>query len=125
MKKKRTPKIILDEIKSLLDELSFLIGAQNIASDSQEQRHQVAQVMTKDSYSGPIGGIRFLVGEGFFKEPKALAEVINRLHQEGFNYRKQVIATTLLRLVRDRKLTRLPISKTSSRRGKWNYVERR
>lgn len=125
MKKQRTSKNILEEIQRLLDELTPLIGAQNIEFDP-HGRHPQKMVAAKNNYSGSIGGIRFIINEGFFKELRSLAEIVSRLHQEGFNYRKQVIATSLLRLVRNRELTRLPITNSNGGRiGKWNYAERR
>jgi len=123
MKKIRTPKVILAEIEVLLNELSLEIGREATKPNYQEH-HQEVSGTTKESYFGATGGIRFLISENFFKEPKSLVEVVNRLHQEGFTYRREVISTALLRFVRSRELTRLP-SLRKNAKEKWNYVERR
>lgn len=65
-----------------------------------------------------------LIDQGFFKEPKSLSLVLSELRKEGYNYRKEVVSTTLVRLVRQRMFTRVP-SPSGDAREKWNYAERK
>lgn len=115
MKNKRKPAEIIHDIKSLLDELASTYGVEISTSTKTESKPA--------TFSGPSGGIRLLLREGFLKEPKTLPAVCERLRQEGFNYSKQVVSVALLRLVRDRTIVRIPSS--GKGKEKWVYAERK
>lgn len=116
MKHKRNPSEIIRDMQSLLNELSVSVNGSTLPST----RRDVSKPVT---FSGPSGGIRLLLREGFFKEPKTLPDVCARLRQEGFNYSNQVVSVALLRLVRDRTMVRIPAS--GEGKEKWVYAERK
>jgi len=121
--KKRTPNEIINDIVILLDELSSKFGGSTLSG----KRSSLIKVSTKENeknYFGVSGGIKMLIVDGFFQEPKLLSEVITRLRQEGFNYRRPVIAMALLRAVRNRSLTRLEVENPKNQE-KWIYAERK
>lgn len=76
---------------------------------------------TKKKSKGATGGLRYLIEDGFFENPKVLTEVRERLKQEGRHYPNPTISMGLLGLVRERELTRIQED------GKkiWKYVIRR
>jgi hypothetical protein len=118
MKKKRIPTEIIQEINSLLSELANSLGGEIVRSASSP-----LSIKKTSTFSGPSGGIKLLLGENFFKEPKTLPEVCARLRQEGFNYSRQAVSVALLRLVRDRTMVRIPA--TGDGKEKWVYAERK
>jgi len=112
--KNRTPKEIINEIKMLLEQLSFSIG----------KEANTAKELRPVKKSGPSGGIRMLIASNFFREPKTLPEIVKYLYQEGFHYSRQVISVALLRLVRNRTLIRRE-AESSQGKEKWIYAERK
>jgi len=115
--KKHTPAELINSIRMLLDELHSLLGGETVSIKASAGKSQ-------KKYSGVAGGIKMLINDRFFKEPKMLSEVIDRLRQEGFNYRRPVIAMALLRAVRNRFLVRLEAYNPESKE-KWAYAERK
>lgn len=122
-RKKRTPNEIINDIAILLDELSSLLG-RSVKGSKKSSLGGVSVKNEEKKYSGVAGGIQMLIVDNFFQEPKALSEVVAHLRQEGFNYRRSVIAMALLRAVRNRSLTRL---EAENRKGKekWVYAKRK
>lgn len=57
-------------------------------------------------FDGATGGIRLLIEEGFFDEPKLISEVRERLKAEGYHYGDSTIAMGLVALVKQRSLVR-------------------
>lgn len=121
--KKRTPNEIVNDIAILLDELSSMLGG-SARGDKRSSSVKVSAKKDGKNYSGASGGIKMLIVNGFFQKPKLLSEVITRLRQEGFNYRRPVIAMALLRAVRNRSLTRLEVENPKNQE-KWSYAERK
>lgn len=121
--KKRTPNEIISDIAILLDELSSILG-RPIKSSKRSSLVGTSAKSEEKKYSGVAGGIEMLIVDNFFQEPKSLSEVVAHLRQEGFNYRRPVIAMALLRAVRNRSLTRL---EAENRKGKekWVYAKRK
>jgi len=109
---------IVAEMRRLLDELLIKVPLQakrgGIGADTGSSRR----------YSGPSGGIKLLLQEGFFKDPKAVPEVVAKLREQGFNYPRSTIAVALLRMVRDRTLVRIKAEKPKGKE-KWVYAERK
>ena len=117
----------LQIIQSIRISLGELEG--HISLDSEKAaplgKRSLARKRQSVDYTGASGGIRMLIEEErYFKEPKSLPEVVVRLRQEGFNYRRNTISMALLRAVRNRILVRLPIEGPSSNE-KWVYVIRK
>jgi|SRR3989344_8422238 len=118
-KTSRDPVEIIRDINILLGELAVSRGSTPMKGPHKHPRKQ-----DDGDYSGPSGGLKLLINEGFFRDSKPLPEVIAQLHQEGFKYPLPPIAVALLRLVRKRVLVRLP-SKNQSGKKVWAYVERK
>ncbi|MDP2947458.1 MAG: hypothetical protein Q8N88_05070 [Nanoarchaeota archaeon] len=72
-------------------------------------------------FKGATGGLRVLVDEDYFNNPKQLPETIERLKQEGRHYSNATISMGLLSLVRERVLTRF----RDKGDKKWKYVIRK
>lgn len=51
-----------------------------------------------DNFSGPSGGLRYLLSRGFFSEKRFLADVRNTLAKNGYHYSAQAAQTSLNRL---------------------------
>jgi len=49
----------------------------------------------KEKFGGLAGGVRFLIKEKFFGEPKSLKEVIAELKREGYHYSLAGVSSTL------------------------------
>jgi len=110
---------IVDDLQILLNELATI---ENAPAGTREK----TAPKTKQTFSakGPSGGVKMLLHEGFFSEPKTLPEVVARLRQEGFHYVNQVVSTAMIRLVRSREMVRLPADGGSGKE-KWAYAERK
>lgn len=50
-----------------------------------------------DNFSGPSGGLRYLLSRGFFSEKRFLADVRNALAKNGYHYSVQAAQTSLNR----------------------------
>jgi hypothetical protein len=118
--KSRKPEEIVSEINGLLNELLVSLGN----GGNTPRTKFVATQVSKTDYSGPSGGLRLLVDDGFFNDSRSLPDVIDRLHQEGFKYPLEPIAVALLRMVRKRILVRLP-SKNQNGKKIWTYAKRK
>ena len=46
-------------------------------------------------YSGATGGIRLLVGEGYFDKKRFFGEICKALESKGYHYSKQAVQTPL------------------------------
>lgn len=117
--KQRNVSEIILEIRHLLDELASISEGRVLPIRQQVYSNSV----NKKKPSGPSGGIKLLLSEGFFDEPKTLPEVVARLRQDGFNYVVQVISTALVRMVRAREMVRLPAN--GAGKEKWVYAARK
>ena len=74
----------------------------------------------QDEFSGPKGGILFLVSKGFLNKRKTAPEVKSELEKNDYDYRIQVVQTALNRLTKNKgPLTTLSIN------GKKVYVKRK
>lgn len=78
------------------------------------------QNVKNDDYSGPTGGVRYLISGGFFKEKRDLATVRGRLSQEGYHYSRQAVHEALKTLS---KASRPLVALKEGRRK--TYVERK
>lgn len=114
--KPHTPVEIIAKIQELLTDLSVALG-DNSSVPSRTTSS------SSEKFTGPSGGVRLLLREGFFSTPKTRVETVNRLRQEGFNYTPSVVSVALLRQVRTRELVRLP--STARGKEKWAFAERK
>ncbi len=64
--------------------------------------------------------IELLAEEQFFAEPRSLAEIQTKLAEHGWHYPQTNLSTPLIRLVRQRRLRRLPIQVGNKR--VWKYA---
>lgn len=113
---RRNPQIIAHEIMTLVAELAESAGV--TTPKLEPLRATGSQRSTK---AGPMAGIRLLLEEGKLDSPKDRAEVAELLKQEGWHYSKRVIGVALMRLVRERALTRLKDASAEN----WKYVQRK
>ena len=65
---------------------------------------------------GPRGRVEELVGDGYFKTKRSLADVRDQLKQGGHLYKATDLSPVLIRLVRDKQLRR-----TKGESGHWAY----
>lgn len=114
----KNPQELANQIIELVSELAELAGVKiNIESPPKSAEKE----KNEKKYKGATGGVRLLLKDGFFDEPKRLLDVITQLKMEGRHYPKPSLSMGLLSLVRERKLLRIP------EKGKktWTYVVRR
>jgi hypothetical protein len=64
--------------------------------------------------------IELLAEEQFFTEPRSLSEIQTKLAEHGWHYPQTNLSTPLIRLVRQRRLRRLPIQVGNKR--VWKYA---
>ncbi|MGD0338241.1 MAG: hypothetical protein ABSB78_05580 [Bacteroidota bacterium] len=114
----KDPKIIVEEIVSLVNELAGLAGTR--MRDSKKTSSISAKKNGSEELSGATGGIRMLIEEGKLDEPRSLTQVGEFLRQAGRHYSNPSVSMGLLNLVRERVLTRLP-----GKDKKWKYVIRK
>ncbi len=107
---------IIKEIMRLVSELANM----GIPVDKTAAGLALQQNSTIRNYKGAIGGIRLLVDEGYFAEPKTLQEVVQKLTENGRYCLRPAISMNLLNLVRERILIR-----TKMDGKKWRYVIRK
>ena len=110
---KKTNKQIVAEIRSLLDELDT-----SGDSTSGEVKRVVKTNADKD-YSGCIGGLRLLLNENFFDQPRSKQEATTKLMEMGRHYTSPSISMNLLNLCRERALVKL------GDRGNYKFVIRK
>lgn len=116
---KKNPKQLSENIIAQVLELAELAGGKvetrlaRIEEDSKRKN-------TKDM-SGATGGLRILVDEKYFDNPRQLPEIIERLKQDGRHYSNATISMGLLNLVRERILTRF----RDKGEKNWKYVIRK
>lgn len=120
----KTKESIIRDIKNLLDELLIILDSDIPAKENGSKGVKGStRSKTRNSidYSGGMGGIMYLLDQGFFTTPKGRKEVIEELKREGRHYPPHLISMNLLALTRKRSLTRL---RGSNNKG-WVYVIRK
>jgi hypothetical protein len=112
----RDPKVIISEIKGLLDELGSSFSVKLSYSQSVNK--------TKASASfpkGALGAINMLIEEKFFDTPKEMSAVIEKLKELGHYHKSTAVAMNLLNLTKRRTLNRFKNKETKN----WEYVIRK
>jgi len=112
----RNPKIIINEIKGLLDELSSSFG---VKPSRDKITSQTSRSIT--SPKGALGAINMLIGEKFFDVPKEISTVMKKLSEIGHYHKRTAIAMNLLNLTKRRILNRFKNKETKN----WEYVIRK
>jgi len=113
----REQKIIIAEIKDLLDELAGIAGTK---SKQNNTTGNVADVSINNR-KGALGAINMLMGEEFFNSPKEMPAVMDRLKEIGHYHKRTAIAMNLLNLTKRRILNRFKNQQTKN----WEYVIRK
>jgi hypothetical protein len=107
---------IIAGIEALLEELKASLGA----PPSEHQKKSTDSKSSED-FSGLTGEIYNLVQEGFFKEPRTLSEIQNKLRLEGVNKPTTSLMKPLVQLIRKKILGR---SKPDDGKGTFRYHHR-
>ena len=115
----KDPKQLAENIIALVSELAEIAGGKVEMSPTVKTTHSPGD-RRKDTL-GATGGLRVLVGEGYFDSPRQLPGIIERLKQEGRHYSSAAISMALLNLVKERVLTRF----RDKGDKKWEYVIRK
>lgn len=115
---KKNPKELAENIIALVLELAELVGSK---IETRQARTPRSSSNGRKDTSGATGGLRILVSEGYFDEPKQLPIIIERLKQEGRHYSNAAVSMGLLNLVRERVLIRF----RDKGDKKWKYVIRK
>lgn len=90
-------KEIIDEIRALLNKLDF----------SEESPTVTGKVAKSDKYEGCMGGLLFLISEGYFNEPKNRQEIIAKLVEMGRYYKPALVSMNLKNLITQKTLTKI------------------
>jgi hypothetical protein len=107
---------IVEQIEILLGKLKTSLGAK-----SPNGKKKLSKVEPVAAFSGVAGEIHNLIQEGFFKEPKAISEIQNKLRLEGVNKPTTSLMTPLLLLIRKKVIGR---SKAPDGKGPFRYHQR-
>ncbi|MCD4670163.1 MAG: hypothetical protein K8S14_06935 [Actinomycetia bacterium] len=116
VKSMRDPKIIIGEIKDLLDELSGSFGV-----DLSRDKKTKLKIKSTASQKGALGAINMLIDEKFFDTPKEISKVMEKLKEIGHYHKSTTIGMNLLNLTKRRDLNRFKSKETKN----WEYVIRR
>lgn len=112
----RDPKLIISEIKDLLDELSTSFGVKSIQDKIINKPSRPT-----NSPKGALGAINILIEEKFFDTPKEISTILEKLKEIGHYHRSTAIAMNLLNLTKRRILNRFKNKETKN----WEYVIRK
>lgn len=108
------PKVIISEIKILLDELGGAFGLKSPQGKTTIHTSNTAQ-------KGALGAINMLIDEKFFDTPQKISAIIERLKEIGHYHKPTAIAMNLLNLTKRRTLNRFKNRETNN----WEYVIRK
>lgn len=112
----RDSKLIIREIKSLLDELNNSSGIKSAHRQPGYKANSKA-LLSK----GAVGAINMLIEENFFDSPKEISVILERLKEVGHYHKRTTIAMNLLNLTKRRVLNRFKNKETKN----WEYVIRK
>ena len=113
----RDPRIILSEIRILVDELESVLGGGSAPHKRPDMKKASPVVVPK----GSAGAMTILIEEGFFDTPKEIASIMKKLREIGHYHKAPTIGMRLLNLTRKRILTRFQNKSTKN----WEYVIRK
>jgi hypothetical protein len=98
------------EIKDLID---YYAGGRR---ETISAKHRPDSKIVPRPSSGPIGLVRDLIAEGFFREKRSLGAIQQRLAEAGHLYPQTTLSPTMLKLLKRRELRRI------RDKGAWAYV---
>lgn len=101
-----------EEVARLVERLSGSVGTSRKSSVKDRARKKILKS------SGPVGYVRTLKEEGFFKSKRTLSDIQKKLEEKGHIYALTSLSPALLRVVRSRDLGRIKEG------GIWKYVNR-
>jgi len=112
----RDPKVIINEIKGLLDELGGSFGVE-------PSRDKIISQISKSAASpkGALGAINMLIEKKFFDTPKEISVIMGKLKEMGHYHKSTAVAMNLLNLYKRRILNRFKNKETKN----WEYVIRK
>jgi len=113
-------KEIIEKIEALLGELKTSLGGGASA------KHPIAShpsPKADKAFSGLAGNIYSLVEDGFFKAPKTISEIQNKLELEGVIKPTTALSGPLLKLIRGKILLRNK-DKSADGKGTYKYQQR-
>jgi hypothetical protein len=95
-----------------------------LADEARVPAAKAARVKTDDVRTSPPSSlpdrINLLAEEGFFVQPRSLADIQGKLAEHGWHYPQTNLSTPLIRLVRQRTLRRLQLAVGNKR--VWKYT---
>ena len=109
---------IIEQIEVLLGELK---GSSGPKSSGVSASRLSGKMEPPTGFSGLSGQIYNLVEEGFFKEPKTISEIQEKLRLEGIRKPTTTLMAPLLHLIRKKALGR---SKSTDGKGPFKYHQR-
>lgn len=56
--------------------------------------------IARTEFKGATGGLRFLIGNGFFDRKRLFTEAVAEMQKHGYHYSRQAVQTPLTRLSR-------------------------
>jgi hypothetical protein len=115
---KRDTRLIISEIRDLLNELDASLGG-NLSVH--KKRQVTDKRVSAEIPKGALGAVMILVEEGFFDTPKEVTAVIERMKEIGHYHKLTTISMNLLNLTKRRFLNRFRNKETK----KWEYVIRK
>lgn len=112
----RTNKEIINDIRLLLDELDGITTEKKSSKSTDRNKKKQSQKPV-----GCIGAITVLIDEGFLDAAKGVAEVENKLKEEGQPYSRELVSMNLLNLVKPPRRVLRRIKEGN----KWLYIVRK
>lgn len=112
----KNPRTIAKKISELLDELVVMAEAPTAPSKS-----GTASKKDKKPIKGAAGALHMLIEEGYFKTPKELRAIMDRLKEVGHYHSQETVSMNLLNLKKRRILNRFENKESK----KWEYVTRK
>lgn len=114
----RTTNQIIDDLQTLLDELRGHSTAGGKPTGSTPSKKKL--VSKKDEFSGCMGGLLFLVQDGYFDEPRTKEDITKKLEEQGRYYSSELISMNLKNLFKKgRAINRL------GSKGSYKFVARK
>ena len=107
---------LVAQIEELLSKLKNSLGAPEVDKGKNSPASPA-----KESFSGLSKIIFDLIQEGFFDEPKNLAEIQRKLRLEGINKPTTTLMSPLLHLLKKKKLSRI---QDPGNKGPFKYQKR-
>ncbi len=107
---------IVNKIEALLGELKISLTGGAIGLPKKSKT-----ISSPKRFSGLTGEIFNLIQEGFFKEPKNISEIQNKLRLEGINKPTTSLMSPLILLVRKKVIGR---KESADGKGPYKYHQR-